>query len=388
MKKILLAIVLASCAIVAQAQSSVTVYGLLDVGYIGNNYKGTGTSPTTKQTTSSFGNSGETASRLGFKGSEDLGGGTSAFFTVETNLTPTNSTASTWFNRQSFVGLRQKGIGAASIGTQYTPVYVAIAETDPTEKTVSVGDLIYPTSPQSSLYGNTGTAPYEATSSMSATGDAVTVRVANSLALKSDQINGLQGTAMFVQNNQNTTQTSSTVGGTTSYSGYGLSVSYNYDKLYLIGAYQSLKSLVPGSFTSPTPAIWSTATGGTNTLDKQTFAGATYDFGLFKGYAQWINRKATDTINTSYYASRSAQQIGVRAFVTPQIESWASIGNGTLNQWGLAGSNINSHFTGYQIGSNYWLSKRTNLYAMFGSVQTSGVDVSANGYAAGIRHTF
>jgi len=40
------------------------------------------------------------------------------------------------------------------------------------------------------------------------------------------------------------------------------------------------------------------------------------------------------------------------------------------------------------LGSNYWLSKRTNLYAIFGSTQTNTIDVSANGYGVGVRHTF
>jgi len=76
----------------AQAQSSVTVYGLLDLGYAGaNQHVAQLQSATTAQqntTSSTFNNSPESTSRLGFKGVEDLGGGTSAFFTVETGLTP------------------------------------------------------------------------------------------------------------------------------------------------------------------------------------------------------------------------------------------------------------------------------------------------------------
>jgi predicted porin len=68
------------------------------------------------------------------------------------------------------------------------------------------------------------------------------------------------------------------------------------------------------------------------------------------------------------------------------------------------GSNA-ANLTAWQIGSNYWLSKRTNLYAIYGQVGTSNVSLptalngstamntnpsSANvsNYAVGIRHTF
>jgi predicted porin len=385
-KKFLLAIAMASCAMLAEAQSSVTVYGILDVGFVGNNYTGTGTSTTTKQTTSGFGQSSEAPSRLGFKGSEDLGGGTSAFFTIETGINPESSTVSAFNNRQTFVGIKQRGIGEFAIGTQYTPIYNSITLTDPDKQDIVVGSLLFPSTPQA--YGNAGTAPYEATTSMAATQDAYNTRVSNSITYKSENMNGFTVNALYTQNNMNTTQTSASAGGPTNYNGYGLGVVYEHDKLLVTAAYQSLKSVVPGTFASPVPAIWSTAAGGTNTLDNETYLAGVYDFGILKAYAGWINRKVTDTINSGYYASRSAQQVGVRGFWTPTIESWASIGNGALSTWGNGSTNINAHFTGYQLGSNYWLSKRTNLYAIFGSTQTNTLDVSSNGYALGVKHTF
>jgi len=98
MKKSLLAVAaIGAFASAAQAQSSVTVYGILDVGYIGSNAReGSVSSAATgsqvnKIQKSAFGQSAEQTSRLGFKGTEDLGGGASAFFTVELGLTPQNS---------------------------------------------------------------------------------------------------------------------------------------------------------------------------------------------------------------------------------------------------------------------------------------------------------
>ena len=396
MKKLLLALLAVTGFSVAQAQSSVTIYGILDVGYIGTNYKGVGTSATNKQTTNAFGNSAESTSRLGFKGNEDLGGGTSAIFTLETGLNPDQSTLSSFNTRQAFVGLKQQGLGTAAIGTQYTPVYNAVVATDAGQANNMLGSLIYATNPQAN--GNSGSGPFANSSSSAGTSDAFTVRTSNALTLSSDTFAGFQGQALVVSNGTNNTQTTTVTDGTTTItggkntnSGWGLGANYTWNKLYATVAYQALKNYTSGTLTSPTPTLWTTASGGVNTQDNQTYAAVTYDFGILKAYAQYINRKATDSLNTGYYAQRKAEQIGVRGFFTPTIEGWASAGLGKTTAFGQGQPTAN--FTGYQVGSNYWLSKRTNAYAIFGSTQTSSVApstaaVSGNGYAVGIRHTF
>ena len=389
MKKVLIATLLAAVTSLVYAQSSVTVYGLLDVGYIGTNYKGVGTSATTNQTTNAIGNSAEQSSRLGFKGQEDLGSGTLALFTLETGLNPDQSTLSSFNTRQAFVGLKQAGLGTAAIGTQYTPVYNAVVVTDAGQANNMLGSLIYTSNPQAN--GNSGSAPFANTSSSSGTSDSFTVRTSNALTLSSDTFAGFQGQALVVSNGTNTTQTDATTGGKNTNSGWGLGANYTWNKLYVTAAYQALKNYTTGTLTSPTPALWTTASGGVNTQDNQTYAAATYDFGILKAYAQYINRKATDSLNTGYYAQRRAEQIGVRGFFTPRIEGWVSAGLGKTSAFGAGQPTAN--FTGYQLGSNYWLSKRTNAYAIFGSTQTSSVApstaaVSSNGYAVGVRHTF
>ena len=397
MKKLLIAVTAAVLGMsVAHAQSSVTIYGILDVGYIGTNYKGVGTSATNKQTTNAFGNSAEQASRLGFKGQEDLGGGTSAVFTLETGLNPNQSTLSTFNTRQAFVGLKQTGYGTAAIGTQYTPIYNAVAVTDAGQSNNMLGSLIYASNPQSN--GNSGSGTFANSSSSAGTSDAFTLRTSNALTLKTDKFAGFAGEAIVVSNGVNSTQTTTVTNGTTTItggentnSGWGLGVNYTWNKLYATVAYQAFKNYTSGTLTTPTPALWTTASGGVNTQDNQTYAAATYDFGILKAYAQYINRKATDSLNTGYYAQRRAEQIGVRGFFTPTIEGWASAGLGKTTAFGQGQPTAN--FTGYQLGTNYWLSKRTNAYAIFGSTQTSSVApstaaVSGNGYAVGVRHTF
>jgi predicted porin len=380
MKKLLVALLISAGFGSAQAQSNVTVYGILDVGYIGSTSDANSSGNAITTTSNRFGNGAESTSRIGFRGNEDLGGGTSAIFTVETGLTPSQGQVSTWINRQSFVGLKQNGLGQVTIGTQYTPVHIAVGRTDPGQQNQMTGNVIY----------STGAA---STTSGSGTDTAYTVRTANTIVAKSDKFAGFSGTAMYTMSNTDATQTSTT-GGNTNYSGWGLSADYTWNKLYATVAYQSLKS--DNTFTTSTPTYWTMSTttgGGVNSVDNQTYAGLTYDFGVVKAYAQYVSREVTSTLDSSNYLKRTAQQIGVRGNFTSTIEGWASVGNGKYNAFGTSSPSID--FVGFQLGTNYWLSKRTNLYAIYGQTKSESANVagqapalSASNYAVGMRHTF
>jgi predicted porin len=384
MKKLLLALMISAGITSAYAQSNVTVYGLIDTGIIGTNYKGVGTNATNNQQQTFIGQSGESASRLGFKGTEDLGGGNSAFFVAETQLYPTNGTLITGNNRQSFLGLQRNGLGQVRLGTQYTLVHQAVGATDAGQTNGMIGDVIYATNPQA-FGGNPGSRPYASPTSASGATDSYTLRTANTLQVASEKFSGFGINGMLVTNGTSNNT------GDTNYNGWGLSGDYTWKKLYVVAAYQGLKSTTPGTLTNPVPALWTSADGGVNTQDNQKYIGASYDFGVVKGFAQWVNRKATSTLNTNYFAQRTAQQIGVRGNFTSTIEGWASVGNGKASAFGA--NQPTANFTAYQLGTNYYLSKRTNLYAIYGANQTSSVSaslgaVSSSNYALGVRHTF
>ena len=373
-------------ATVAVAQSSVTIYGILDVGYSGKNLKGSPETATNTNTTNQFGQSYQSTSRLGFRGTEDLGGGTSAFFTVETGLTPTSSSMSGMNNRQSFVGFGQKGLGNVAIGTQYGPIHKAVAATDPGALNNVIGSVIYP------VAGTDG--------GQSSTDAAYTVRFNNSLTATMDRRAGFGANAIYSLNNRDATQTGASTGGTTNASAWGLGVDYVWKDLYAVVAYQSIKNLSTGA----TPSISTAATGiagssgitytpaftVTNGTDSQLYAGTVYDLKVVKLFAGYTDRKVTSALNSNEYMNRSAQQIGVRGFVNKKVEGWASVGNGRYQAFGV--NNPTANFTAYQVGANYWMSKRTNLYAIAGSTQTSSTSttgsLSGNMYATGVRHTF
>ena len=421
MKKSLFALAaLGAFAGAASAQSSVTVYGVVDVGYL--NQKATGAasnaagtvSPSGQQNSSLFGNSMEQTSRLGFKGTEDLGGGMIAFFTLETDMQPSNTTMSTWQTRQGFGGVGKAGVGQFAFGTQYTPMFNQISATDVGNTNNMPGSAVYPTVNTGNSAKATG---YNDASGVGGQSSGVTVRTQSTLSAQTATFAGFKVAANYTLRNDTVTTNyqGSTANAkqnivpiTNNYSGWGLSADYTWQKLYIGLAYQAYKSNNEGqgpatttsnnsasTLASPTPAAWTSAAGGSNTQDNQYYGAATYDFGILKGYLQYGNRKVTDVINTGYYAKRTLQQIGVRSFMTPTIEGWANVGNGRYTSFGAGAPSAG--FTAYQVGLNYYLSKRTNLYAIFGSSQTSSVSAvagtsgsgaSVNNYAVGVRHTF
>ncbi|MDP1649973.1 MAG: porin [Rubrivivax sp.] len=124
MKKSLLALAaLTAFAGVASAQSSVTLFGVVDVSIrTVDNDNGSRTSMAT---------GGNASNRLGFRGVEDLGGGLRAGFWIEGDMTPDNGTAGgqTWL-RRSTVSL-MGGFGELRLGRDYTPSFWNHAVFDP-----------------------------------------------------------------------------------------------------------------------------------------------------------------------------------------------------------------------------------------------------------------
>jgi len=392
MKKSLFAIAaVGAFAGAAQAQSSVTVYGILDGGFQGVTQR----AGSTKTNITRFNGEGaESTSRLGFRGTEDLGGGTRAFFTVEFALAPTQSAlsgdANTGLaNRQTFVGLAQKGIGQFAIGTQYTPVHLAVGRTDPGQQNNMIGSVIYTTN---ASQGN------------GQTSSSYQVRYNNALTLQTERMAGFQAYGIYNNNNSNANDPA-TVQTVTNNEALGLGLNFVWNNLNVDYAINSSKQTTITGVTNTAAALPpNSATIGTiaNVLGTSigvltNYAGATYDFGILKAYVSYINTKYTSNLNSNVYISRSAQQIGVRGFVTKTIEGWASAGNGSYRgpnsvTVGTSVYSTSADFTGYQVGANYWLSKRTNMYAIFGSTQSStNGSIAAEGassYGIGVRHTF
>jgi predicted porin len=125
---------LSSVASLAHAQATVEIFGLLDIGYLNTSADGNGSA-------SSINTDGNTSSRLGFRGTEDLGGGLKASFWLESSVSPDsgvggstsldnksagaagiNGSAGLTFGRRSTVSLAG-GFGELRLGRDYVPSF-------------------------------------------------------------------------------------------------------------------------------------------------------------------------------------------------------------------------------------------------------------------------
>lgn len=448
----------------AQAQSSVTVYGILDVGYTNASARGELNNVTVRQNTSRISNSMESGSRLGFRGNEDLGGGTSAQFVFEVGIQPAGNGGSNWDGRnsanqitnvattsdagnagspnwtpnvrQAFVGLTQKGIGTVRIGTQNTFNWEQAGSNTAGQLNQTLGSMLAPTTDgayfastvRSGTLANTTTAGTNTVINGSALG-AFTNRTTNTITFRTERIAGAMVKVGGVLSNQEVTATNSTSGGNANNYGWMAGLDWNIQKANIQASYQVFKSEVPqnaglalttsgscaatssASSTSTTvsvtttctvtnaqpianlattaPVAWGSGTFGNNITDAQALVTASYDFGILKAYAGWVNRTLTQGTNSANFGKRSAQEIGVRGYATKTIEYWGSAGTGRYQAYGA--SNPTANIVGYQVGSNYWMSKRTNLYAIYGQNNTSSTTLgsaTASQASVGIRHTF
>lgn len=190
MKHLIATGLLACCAAPALAQSTVTVYGVVDA--FGQYLDG-------QSRLGRIQSGGLNSSRLGFRGVEDLGGGLRALFTLESGFSIDDGTlgqGGIFFGRQVFVGL-QGGWGEVTLGRQYSSIYQASNE-------LSVfGNQ--PAGPSTAVIGGFGNG-YEpirgATSSapgptVGATGNGSPSRVNNSIRYASPSYSGFKVSTLY-----------------------------------------------------------------------------------------------------------------------------------------------------------------------------------------------
>nr|WP_057929134.1 porin [Burkholderia ambifaria] len=117
-KSLIAAVLLVSVACTARAQSSVTLYGLIDVGLnYANNIGG--------HSQYSMGVGNLAGDRWGLRGTEDLGGGLKTIFVLENGFSLANGRLGQGgdeFGRHAYVGLSSSNIGTVTFGRQYDPI--------------------------------------------------------------------------------------------------------------------------------------------------------------------------------------------------------------------------------------------------------------------------
>src|SRR4051812_1866130 len=237
----------------AHAQSSVTVFGLLDVSLA--RFSGDGPSVTGVMT------DGYQSSRLGFRGVEDLGGGLAGSFWLEAAINPDTGTGSATnsnnqasgsrgevgltFGRRSTVSLSSETAGELRLGRDYTPGFWNLSNFHPfgTNGVGSAGILFYPV-PSGARITN--------------------VRASNSIGyFLPGNLGGFYGQAMYAFGNTASTATNPddgrVIGARFGWAGGPVDVAVGYSKTKLTPV---------GDFT-------------------QTNIGGTYDFKVVKLFALW-----------------------------------------------------------------------------------------------------
>jgi predicted porin len=319
MKKSLLALAaLSAFATAAQAQSSVSVYGA--VGASTNSIETAGVEAPAASADASKDYLGTTA--LGFKGSEDLGGGNKAFFMLESDLSMTGAVGSsgataadeTFFNRHAHVGIQSKDLGTVSIGRQ----------NDSIKDLTGLGQ-VYNLS--DNLHINTQ----------------VGARYAQVYKYATPTFNGLKATYSYSNGPSN--KNTSADGSTTLNS---FAISYALNKNYSFGFGQ-------GTLSSSTAADIET-----------TYLGARAAFGDFTVGAHYsMNEKGSDELNqTMVSVNYKMGKIDLKAHYVTNDATGSVIGT--------AGAST-SDGKGYGLMAVYNLSKRTAAYAGYADFDQTDV---------------
>jgi predicted porin len=330
MKKSLLAFaVLSAFAGAASAQTNVTIYGVVDIG-LAREDNGVNTS-----TRMDSGN--QSGSRLGFKGTEDLGGGLSAVFAIENGFSADTGTLGQGgriFGRQAWVGLNG-GFGSVKLGRQYTPIFGALDTIDPFGTGLTGGG-----SGITSLFNGHG------------------VRMDNTINY-SISANGFSGQAAY--------GFGEVAGNTSASRQYGLSLGYANGPITVVLAHHNTNGAAPAVLNA-----------------KTTLLGGTYNFGPVTLHGAYALNKGDAGLDT-----RDAM-LGVSAPV-------GAAGTVMVDYLRKNDKNFNnSNAAQVAVGYTHSLSKRTNLYTSYSrNTNDSAVAYNAAGngltdtlFNVGIRHKF
>lgn len=370
MKKSLIALAVLASASAAYAQSSVTLFGIVDVALSRGKGNGVGSSDRTQLTTSGY-----NSSRIGFRGTEDLGGGMSASFWLEagynpdsgvgqaTNLnnqsTGTNPSCSVagpittpctinaqgsqglTFNRRSTVSLGG-GFGEVRLGRDYTPQFWNLTVFDP--------------------FGTNGVGTTQTLNS--SLGGPTTVRASNSIGyFIPGNLGGFYGQLQYSlgENPRNTVNRKDG-------DGMGIRIGYANGPINVAGAYSRTRF----------------ATGDI----KSANIGAQYDFGVAKVMGH-INR---DRVNNG-----GNGRGGLIGALVPVGPGEIRLAYSTYKNRAIAGSPRSDKLA---LGYVHNLSKRTALYTTFARVKNRGgaaqalggsvtsANSNSSGFDFGVRHSF
>ncbi|MBY8606885.1 porin [Burkholderia arboris] len=383
MKKNLIVTALSGVIVTAaHAQSSVTLYGLIDAGITYTNNQGGHSSWSER--------SGQiNGSRWGLRGTEDLGGGLKAIFVLENGFNIANGTLGQGgreFGRQAFVGLSHDQFGAVTLGRQYD----------------SVVDYIGPLSLTGTQFGGTQFAhPFDNDNLNNS------FRINNAVKYTSVNYGGLKFGALYGFSNSNQFSNNRA---------YSAGVSYTYAGFNIGAGYLQLNNDISG-LTSAAVTNSGGAVAGDNTFvgkRQRVFGGGlNYTFGPATAGFVFTQSRVNRALGISAGASGVSSGLGLdgtfarfnnyevnaRYALTPAL---SLAGSYTYTAGFLDGRHPG--WNQFNLQTDYALSKRTDVYVqgVYQRVSTDGLGIGAyvNGLGgasstnkqiavtAGLRHRF
>jgi predicted porin len=382
MKKLLIAAAAMTVVAGAQAQSSVEVFGILDIGY--GIQKDENQNGTLNRKTTGLKDGALYGNRLGFRGTEDLGGGTSAKFWLEAGISPSTgsllnerdaasghvaASRTQQTTRQAWAGLADQKLGEVRIGWQNTLTY------DLTSQRHALS--IYPETRGGEGHNHVS----------------VATRAAGATYF-SPLINNVELAVQWAKATDENATNVATYGGDVGYEAnvLGLGATYKAGALKAGVAYWKLKqtgtSPTPGASTSPMG--YSTVTLSTFTTERDshgTMLAASYDFGAFTVAGNY-GKGESQASTTGAVSDKKQYEIGVKVPVGKfdLIASYAKAE--TENAAGAKTADIKHK----GVGAIYNLSKRTQAYALYGTTSDSVPAATALsdtiGTRIGIAHKF
>jgi len=287
----------------AQAQTSVQIYGIADASV---GIEDTDAPGEDSRTVISSGTQG--TSRIGFRGTEDLGNGLKALFNIEAGYAIDTGAqdAAGLFQRRAVVGL-QGSFGTVTIGREYGPIAAVAQSADP------LGHAYYGSALTG--FGN----------------GRLTRRLSNSVNYKSNDLSGLTFLAAYSAGERQTDDPSGNL--------VGAAVEYKNGPLYLGAGYQQTERLATGD-------------------DKEYTFGAGYNFGVIDVRGAYMEADPTGANNEFKY-------IILGATYTAGPNKFHLAGNQQKLENGAKGN-------GFSLAYTYAMSKRTNLYSSYSRVRNNG----------------
>lgn len=345
MKKHLLALsAIALCSGAAHAQSTVTIYGIIDAGI---NY--ISSADQNHHSVVNMDTGVSQGSRIGFKGTEDLGGGNSAFFLMENGFNIDTGTAAqggALFGRQAFVGLQNQDIGSVSLGRQYD--YMA--------------NMAFYATGGMTVAGSLGWGLHMNAAQKASTGGALDDRVSgnrtnNAIKFESATLSGFKFGAMYgFGENAGSTANGSTL---------SLMASYKNGPFSSTLAYTDIKK----NTAALTPAV------------RIYGLGASYVIGDFTPFVLFTQAKNPDNSATTGTNKVSTIDIGTTYNISPNL----ILGGGYQYQKraSLNGAKVGN---AQQINASldYFLSKRTDVYTAVAYGKDDASNTAGSGYSTAV----